>query len=281
MIIGLLAVFIVGTAAFIWVEKRARDPILPMALFRRRGFSAGNTAVFLSSFAIFSMFAYAPLFIQGVQGQSPMQVGTAMLSLSLGWSIGSIALGQVIDRMGRKSTAVVGALCLIVGCTMTLAFTPQTTIAYSFGSFFTIGIGMGFVALSTLLVVQSAVPVQDMGVATSSNQFARTLGGTVGVGIGGGFIANRFAELTQMIRGHGLLEALPSNLAERGMGQIEGLLRPEVMAALPEEIRIGIQASIGKGVKEVFLTVLIAAVLCLIFCGLIPREDNPEIRSDG
>jgi EmrB/QacA subfamily drug resistance transporter len=281
MIVGLLGAFVIGTALFIRVEKGARDPILPMALFRRRGFSAGNVAVFLASFAIFSMFAYAPLFIQGVQGQSPMAVGVAMLSLSLGWSIGSIALGQVIDRMGRKLTAAAGALCLIAGCAMTLAFTPQTTIAYSFGSFFTIGIGMGFVALSTLLVVQSAVPVQDMGVATSSNQFARTLGGTVGVGIGGGFIANRFAELTRMIQSRGLLDGVPLPLAEGGLNQIEGLLRPEVTAALPEAIRIGIQTSIAKGVMAVFITVLAAAVLCLVSCLFMPSHESPARRRDA
>ncbi len=270
-IIGLFAVFIIGTAAFILVEKRARDPILPMGLFRNRGFSAGNAAVFLSSFAIFSMFAYAPLFIQGVQGKSPMQVGVAMLSLSLGWSIGSIALGQVIDRMGRKFVAVAGALCLVGGCAMTLAFNPETTTYFSFVTFFIIGIGMGFVALATLLVVQSAVSLQDLGVATASNQFARTLGGTVGVGIGGSFIAARFAELSQAVQDRGLLEGLPPGLADKGLDQLEGLLRPDVLAALPDDIRLWVQASVGQGVTEVFWTVLLAAVLCLLFCGLIPQ----------
>ena len=270
-IIGLFAIFIIGTAAFILVEKRARDPILPMGLFRNRGFSAGNAAVFLSSFAIFSMFAYAPLFIQGVQGKSPMQVGVAMLSLSLGWSIGSIALGQVIDRMGRKVVAVAGALCLVCGCALTLAFGPETTTYFSFVTFFIIGIGMGFVALATLLVVQSAVPLQDLGVATASNQFARTLGGTVGVGIGGSFIAARFADLTQAIQERGLLESLPPGLADKGLDQLEGLLRPDVLAALPDDIRLWVQAGVGQGVTEVFWTVLLAAVLCLLFCGLIPQ----------
>jgi len=270
-ILGLFAIFIIGTATFILVEKRARDPILPMGLFRNRGFSAGNTAVFLSSFAIFSLFAYAPLFIQGVQGKSPMEVGVAMLSLSLGWSIGSIALGQVIDRMGRKFVAVGGALCLVGGCAMTLAFNPETTAYFSFGTFFVIGIGMGFVALATLLVVQSAVPRQDLGVATASNQFARTLGGTVGVGIGGSFIAARFAELTQVVQERGLLEGLPPRLADKGLDQLEGLLRPDVLAALPDDIRLWVQASVGQGVTEVFWTVLAAAILCLLFCGLIPQ----------
>jgi EmrB/QacA subfamily drug resistance transporter len=277
-IIGLFALFIIGTTVFILVERKARDPILPMGLFRNRGFSAGNTAVFLSSFAIFSMFAYAPLFIQGVQGKSPMEVGVAMLSLSLGWSIGSLALGQVIDRMGRKFVAMAGALCLVGGCAMTLAFTPETTAYYSFASFFVIGIGMGFVALATLLVVQSVVPPSDLGVATASNQFARTLGGTVGVGIGGSFIAARFAELSQAVQERGLLETLPPRLADKGLDRLEGLLHPDVLAALPEDVRLWVQASVGQGVTEVFWTVLAAAILCLLCCGLIPQGDPATDR---
>ena len=275
-IMGLLAAFLVGTLLFVRVEQRARDPILPIGMFRIRGFSAGNAAVFLSSFAIFSMFAYAPLFIQGVQGKSPLQVGMAMLSLSLGWSVGSLALGQVIHRTGRKSAAVGGAACLVAGAAMTLAFGPQTSGYYSFTCFFVIGVGMGFVALATLLVVQSAVSPTDLGVATASNQFARTLGGTVGVGIGGSFIALRFAELTRSIREAGILEHLPSRLTESGLDQVEGLLRPEVMATLPESLRLTVQASVSQGVTAVFWTVLIAALACLACCGLIPGESRHD-----
>jgi len=277
-IIGLLALFVIGTLTFIMVEKRARDPILPMGLFRDRGFSAGNAAVFLSSFAIFSMFAYAPLFIQGVQGKSPMEVGVAMLSLSLGWSIGSIALGQFIDRMGRRSAAVVGAVCLVGGSAMTLGFSPDTTTSYSFASFFVIGVGMGFVALATLLAVQAAVPVKDLGVATASNQFARTLGGTVGVGIGGSFIVTRFSELAGAIEARGVWEQLPPGLAGDGFRQIEDLLRPEILLALPDDLRGWIQASVAAGVIAVFWTVLAAALLCLLLCWLLPPNVYPGNR---
>jgi EmrB/QacA subfamily drug resistance transporter len=274
-IVGLLGVWVVGTVVFIRVEQRARDPILPIALFRNRGFSTANAAVFLSSFAIFSMFAYAPLFIQGVQGKTPMQVGVAMLSLSLGWSLGSIALGQVVDRMGRRSVAAGGALLLVAGCAMALAFRPDTATWYSFASFFVIGVGMGFVALATLLVVQSAVPAQDLGVATASNQFARTLGGTVGVGIGGSFIADRFAELAHTLQASGVMARLPSRLTDKGIDQVEGLLQPDVLSALPEPIRLAVQTSVRQGVTEVFWMVLAAAVLCLLLCGAIPGNDRP------
>ncbi len=271
-IIALAALSIVGLIAFIRAESRAQDPILSIEFFRKQGFSIGNGAVFMSSFAIFSLFAFAPLFIQGAQGKSPMQVGIAMLSLSLGWSLGSLALGQVIDRMGRKPCAIAGAAVLLAGCALTLTFAPQSTVFFSFTSFFVIGVGMGFVALATLLVVQASLDEKDLGVATSSNQFARTLGGAVGVGICGGFIATRFSHLTETIRTSGILNRLPDHLAEAGLGQIESFLRPEIQAIMPPDLQILVQETITQGVRQVFWTVTFAAILCLALCLFIPKE---------
>ena len=269
-ILGLLVLSAVGTAAFIRAEKRARAPILSIGFFRYRGFTTGNAAVFLSSMAIFSLFAFAPLFIQGAQGKSPLQVGITMLSLSLGWSMSSLALGQVIDRMGYKPAALSGAVCLVAGCAMTLSFTPNSTVIYSFTTFFVVGVGMGFVALSTLLVVQSCLDDKDLGVATASNQFARTMGGAVGVGVCGGFIATRFALLNQSIRQSGILAHLPANLGESGAGQVERLLSPEIQALLPADLRQMLHQAVVQGVRQVFWTVLAAASLCLLLCLFMP-----------
>jgi EmrB/QacA subfamily drug resistance transporter len=273
-VISLLILSATSLAAFIVIEQRAQDPILSIAFFRIRGFSTGNAAVFLSSFAIFAMFAFAPLFIQGAQGRSPMEVGLAMLSLSLGWSLGSIALGQFIDRIGRKGTAVAGAVCLLAGCAVTLSFNPATSTLYLFFTFFLIGIGMGWVALSTLLVVQSCVDPKDLGVATSSNQFARTLGGAVGVGICGSFIATRFARLFEAVRATDLMQHLPARLSEGGLGQVESLLHPEVQAVMPEALRRMVQTAVVEGVAGIFWTVTVVAGLCLLLCLCMPGEEG-------
>ncbi|MDJ0802819.1 MAG: DHA2 family efflux MFS transporter permease subunit [Desulfobacterales bacterium] len=273
-ILGLLFLSAASTSAFIVIEQRARDPILSIAFFRRRGFSTGNAAVFLSSFAIFSMFAFAPLFIQGVQGRSPMEVGLAMLALSLGWSLGSIALGQFIDRVGRKTTAIAGAVALLAGSVATLTLGPATSTFALFAVFFVIGIGMGWVSLSTLLVVQSCVAPQDLGVATSSNQFARTLGGAVGVGIGGSFFTPRLARLTDVLQASGGEGHWSASLAEGGRGTIESLLQPEVQAAMPMALRRMVQSAVQDGVADVFLTVIVAAGLCLLTCLLLPAEQK-------
>lgn len=272
LIVSLLVFAVLGGMVFVRVERRARDPILSVELFRKRGFSTGNAAVFLSSVAIFSMFAFAPLFIQGVQGLSPMRVGVAMLSLSLGWSLGSIVLGQMVDRAGRKRCAIAGALALITGASMALTFTAESSAHFSFTTFFIIGVGMGFVALATLLTVQSTVPPRDLGVATSSNQFARTLGGTVGVGVSGGFISARFSELSAQVEQSGLLEGARGRLSESGLGRLENLLDPGVQAAMSEELKQLVHEAVGRGVHQVFLVVLVASLLCLMCCLLLPAD---------
>jgi EmrB/QacA subfamily drug resistance transporter len=272
LIIGLLMLSLACVIAFIAIEHRAKDPILSIAFFRIRGFSPGTAAVFLSSFAIFSMFAFAPLFIQGAQGRTPLVVGTAMLSLSLGWSLGALALGQFIDRVGRKGTAVAGAVCLMAGCAVNLTFTPATSAYSIFFNFFVIGIGMGWVALSTLLVVQSCLDEKDLGVATSSNQFARTLGGAVGVGICGSFIAARFSSLFESVRNSDLVRHLPGQMSETGLGQAESLLLPETQAAMPDALRQLVQEAVMGGVGGVFWTVTVAAGFCILLCLLMPGE---------
>ncbi len=225
------------------------------------------------------MFAFAPLFIQGAQGRSPMEVGIAMLSLSLGWSLGALVLGQFVDRLGLQKMAVAGALLLIAGCGTTLTFVPSTTISYMFVSFFVIGIGMGWIGLSTLLVVQSCVDERDLGVATASNQFARTLGGAVGVGVCGSFIAAQFSRLFELVQTSGLLDELPPQLSEAGFFQVESLLHPDVQAVLPETVRLMLQSAVVAGVSGVFWTATAAAILCLLVCLFIPGEKQRQRTS--
>ena len=266
------AVTITSAAGFYHAERRARDPILPLEFFRKRGFSMGNLAVFMSSFSIFALFAFAPVFIQGGLGMSPMQVGVAMLSLSLGWSAGSLILGQVSNRLGIKRAAVMGAVLLISGCFLTVMFSVQTTLAAFFWVFMLTGLGMGFVTLATLVIVQNSVDVSNLGVATSSNQFARTLGGTVGVGICGGFMNTALWQAR-----HGLVEqgVMPAGKgAVLNGNSLDALMQPEFQNLLSESARTAFQAAIVSSVSIVFWIVLLAAVACLGFCALLPGKSD-------
>ena len=274
---AIVAITLISAVGFYVSEKFAEEPILPLEFFNIRSFSVGNGSVFLSSFAIFSLFAYAPLFIQGALGKTPMEVGIAMLSLSLGWSIGSLFIGQIIHRTGRKTAAALGAVCLSIGSGMTLMFTHTTSTVTCFWVFQLVGLGMGFVTLSTLLIVQSSVDNVDLGVATASHQFARTLGGTIGVGVCGGVAILRITEKIDGLSKSGSFEGLPTDVVAQLRGNIEHLLQPEFQALLSPENRMVLQKSVSAGLQDVFWIVLVASLTCLALClGLPGKSDLSE-----
>lgn len=269
-IMALLILTIVAGIGFIYFEKRAKDPILSLDFFQNRGFALGNLCVFFSSFAIFAFFAFAPIFIQGAQGKSPMQVGIAMLSLSLGWSIGSIVLGQISDRTGEKTAALFGAICLVFGCGLSLLFHTETSMAFSFGVFMVVGLGMGFVALSTLVVAQNAVNIENLGVATAAHQFTRTFGGTVGVGICGGLLMSRLTVAIDRMATESLIGDLPQSLSGQAQRSFENLLRPEFQAMLSDSAREFVQLSIADSVQLVFWIALLISIFCFVACLFLP-----------
>ncbi len=277
-IISLIILSVLSAGGFYYVEKHARDPILSLRFFEIKGFRMGNGAVFLSSFTIFSLFAFAPLYLQGALGKSPMMVGTGMLSLSLGWSIGSLVMGQILNLLGQKVSALIGSVCLVLGCMASLFFTAATSLTTIFLVFLAIGFGMGFVTLTTLVVVQNCLDNSDLGIATASHQFARTLGGTVGIGVCGGFVISKISQAAKSIVDSGLSDAIPSALLASLKSNIENLFLPEVQTLLPDGVKTVLQEAIVAGISTVFWIILAASILCLCFCLLLPGAKSPNSK---
>ncbi len=260
---------IAGGIAFFYVEKRAREPILSLDFFGSRGFSIGNGSAFLASFTIFSLFAYSPLFIQGALGKTPLQMSVAMLSLSLGWSVGALACGQMVNRFGQKASTVFGSLCLAVGGGIMITFSTGTSLAACSIVLGFVGVGMGFVSMATLLVVQDSLDKSDLGVATASHQFSRTLGGTIGVGISGSFVTMALSNAIESLLSAGL-NNLPPSLNVQMKQSFENIFRPEVQALLDPDIQKAMQEAVARGVSMVFWISFFASLLCLILSVLIP-----------
>lgn len=278
MAMGLFGMTLIAGVGFYFAEKSACEPIIALSFFRIRGFAIGNLAVFLSSFVIFALFAYAPLFIQGALGRTPVQVGLAMLSLSFGWSLGSLSIGQVFYRIKRKRVAVAGAVLLIAGSSMTLFFNHETSMAITFWVFLFIGIGMGFVAISTLLVVQGALDESDLGVATSSNQFARSLGGTVGVGVCGAMVTGKIQAAVEDLIDSGSLARLSPQIVDRIRTNHEQLFEPAFQSMLQPEARQALRLAMGENMQIVFWIVFFVSVLCLVVTFLLPGNDDSKVR---
>lgn len=273
LLAGLSLLFLV---LFVIIEHRAGDPVLDLRFFARRDFALGNSATFFSSFAIFALFAFAPLFIQGALARTPMEVGLAMLSLSLGWSVGSLLLGRFVAGAGSKSAAVAGGVMLLASSVMLLFFDPSTTMTACFLVFLLTGFGMGFVTLPTLLLVQESAGGGNLGVATSFHQFARTLGGTVGVGICGGVVTS------------GLLAALgaggaglPAELLGSLRESTENVFRPEFQALLAPDDRAALHGAVSRAMAGVFRIVLLSSALCLASALLLGRGRRPSTTKNG
>jgi EmrB/QacA subfamily drug resistance transporter len=247
-------------AGFFLVESRAENPMLNLAFFRDPSYALGNALVFFASFAIFSLFAYAPILMQGGMSHSPLEVGYAMLSLSLGWSLGALAAGRKMQWIGQKRAVVIGATLLVLGSGLTLGFTRTTSVAECFGIFLLIGLGMGFVSLTTLLIVQESVSQADLGVATSFHQFSRTMGGAFGVGFCGGVVTEKMtSELA--LAGARLPAALLAMLEE----SLATLFEEEFLTQVPAGMEGILENAV---VHSLFLALLIIFVVCLINLGL-------------
>jgi EmrB/QacA subfamily drug resistance transporter len=264
-IILLGAVTVAMGGGFYLSENRAAEPILDLRFFKIRGFAFSNGAVFLCSFAIFSLIAYAPLFIQGALGKNPLQVGTAMLFLSLGWSVSPILLSQFLHKIGNRASTGLGTLLMAGGGILTLTFDTTTSMGECFLAFSIVGWGMGFVTLSTLLEVQGSLRSEDLGVATSSQQFSRTLGGTIGAGVSGGVVTARLMGRLENVENY-----LPPDLLARISDNMENIFRPEFLSTLTTHARSVLQNAVVDGVSAVFRLVLAGVFMAFIFALLLP-----------
>jgi EmrB/QacA subfamily drug resistance transporter len=270
ILIAVLTLFM-GLGFYI-VERYAKDPILDFKFFKYPAFALGNSLVFCASFSIFALFAYAPLFLQGALSQSPLQVGYAMLSLSLGWSLGSIVAGRGMHWIGQKRATFIGVMLMVVGTGLTIGFSRTTTMMECFLTFQIAGLGMGFTTLATLLIVQNSVDLKDLGVVTSFHQFSRTMGGTIGVGICGGVVTTR---LINQLETAG--SKLPANLIARLQESMANLFQAEFQALIPEGMEPLLQDAVLNGVSLAFIIVFVVSVISI---GLIPFLPNDHSKQN-
>jgi EmrB/QacA subfamily drug resistance transporter len=269
-LIGLSMMALLAGAVFWYAERRAVEPILPLHFFRLAGFTLANGAAFFTSFAIFSLLAFLPLFVQGTLGRTAAELGIVMVPLSLGWSAGALVCGQVVNRFGEKASSVAGALLMFFSIALTLTFNSATDLIYFSAVICPIGIGMGFVSVATLLKVQNSLNESDLGVATSSQQFARTLGGTVGIGISGALASHYIDRAIDTFVNSPQNSEIPAELAEQISKNLQEFLRPETVASLSNTSVNAIRESIGQGVEAVFWTALLVSFVGIIMCKMLP-----------
>lgn len=183
--IACYAIGVLGVVAFIVAERYAKgDAILPLYLFRNRTFSVGAGANTVIGLGMFGGLATLPLYLQIVKGQTPTQAGLTLIPFTLGIMAGSIIAGQTTSRTGRyKVFPVAGTILMGTGALLFSRLEAGTHLPFVFAVSVLFGLGLGFTMQPLVLAVQNAVPVRDMGVATSSSLFFRQMGGTLGTAV--------------------------------------------------------------------------------------------------
>ncbi len=255
--------------AFVFVELRAEEPIIPMHLFKGRVFRWSVLFAAILGMAMFGGIIYLPFYLQVVKGYSPTESGLALLPMVVGIFLTSIGSGLLVTKYGRyKIYPILGAAITLLAMVML----TRLTVGTSYGSFalsiFLLGAGLGFTMQTVVTAVQNDVAFRDLGVATSSVTFFRSMGGAFGTAIFGAVLSTRLA--------HYLAEAFAG---VPGAGaQVSGSLgKVTEIAALPAEVKGPVLESFVKALHDVFLTAIPFLVVAFLVAFLIPEVPLPEV----
>lgn len=191
LVILLIALGLALVVAFVRVEARVAEPIVPLRLFQNAMVRAAVVTGFLSGMAMFGAISFVPLFMQAVLGTSAMMAGSVLTPFVLGWVAMSVTSARLILRVGYRGLVLTGMLCLTGAFLLFTTWGETLVPGTAMGHVLLAGLGMGLVFVPTLIAAQSAVPRADLGTATAVTQFFRAVGGAIGLSVMGAVMAQR------------------------------------------------------------------------------------------
>ncbi|KGJ72523.1 MFS transporter [Cryobacterium roopkundense] len=281
LIISLIIATLVAAVAFVMVERRAVEPIMPLHLFKDGNFNLTTIAGLITGIAMFGALAYLPTYLQMVTGANATEAGFLMIPMMAALLISSIGSGWLVSKFGRyKWMPIAGTI--IVGFALVLLSTMTPTLAiWVLCSYLAImGIGLGLSMQILILIVQNSFPNSEVGTATASNNYFRQIGASLGAAVVGSLFAARLTEL--------LTERMPAGASGAGAANS---FTPAMVRDLPEAARQVVISGYNDALTPVFLymvPLIIVAVILLCFvtekplATTIERDILPETReTDG
>jgi EmrB/QacA subfamily drug resistance transporter len=254
--IALIVGGVVLLAAFLFVESRAAEPILPLEIFRNRVFSVTSAVGFIIGLALFGAVTYLPLYLQDVKGHSPTTSGLLITPMMAGLLITSIGSGQLISRFGRyKPFPIAGTAIMAVGLALLSRLQVDTSTLVAGAYMLVLGLGLGLVIQVLVLAAQNAVDYKLLGVASSGSTLFRQIGGSIGVAIFGAIFANQLA--------HNLATRLPPG------AHVPASPNPAALKQLPPAAHTAYITAVTDALHPVFLAAAGGAVLAFLLTWLL------------
>jgi EmrB/QacA subfamily drug resistance transporter len=263
--LGVIGAVFIGVFAL--VERRAKEPVLPLHLFSIRAFSVTSVAGFIVGFAMFGAITYLPVFFQIVHGESPTISGLELLPMLAGMVVLSTASGLIITRTGRyRVFPIAGTALMTIGIFLLSRVGVGTSGIITGLDMLVMGIGLGCVMQVLVLIAQNAVPYSELGVATSGSTFFRSIGGSFGTAIFGAIFSNVL--VGNLARHLGKLK-LPRGLSSASV-------TPAILDKLPPAVHHGLAAAYAESIQTVFAIAAPIAAIAIFAAWLIPHV---ELRS--
>ena len=258
---GFILVGIIGTLLFIFAESRAKEPIIPLDLWKGRTYSATMVSVFFAAFAFFGAIVFLPRWFQVVEGFSPTNSGLAALPLMVGLIASSIISGLIVSRTGRYKWLIVGSVAIMGFAVLLMTqLTKDTPVPVVWLWMFIAGIGVGPTFSVPTIVIQNAVPFRQLGVATSNLTFFRQIGGTISLAFVGTIFATSFEDnLIPQMTAAGVPQQVTdgftqaSNNGSFDTSSLTGVgdLGAAILKAIPAEFQAAVQPFIGAMVEGI------------------------------
>ncbi|GAA2630732.1 MDR family MFS transporter [Actinomadura fulvescens] len=248
-IVGLGVLTVTTGAAFLFVERRAAEPVLPLGLFRNRNFTLVTLIGFMLGVMMFGAMTFLPLFQQAVQGASATNAGILMMPVFLSMVLINAFAGPFITRTGDyKPIVVAGGALITTGMLLLCRMDTGTSRPMSMVFMAFLGAGMGCLMQTTMIITMQSVELKDIGVASSTATLSRTIGGSIGVAVAGALFNGRVREV----------------MADRGAasGASENAqLDSAALAKLPDAVRHVYEQAVAAGTSQVFLLATALGVL--------------------
>ncbi len=288
-VLGLFAVAVVALAAFFFVERRAKEPIVPFDLFTNRTFAVSSLAGFFVTFGMFGAIVYVALIYQGVLGIPATNSGLLITPMMLGLVAASITTGQLMIRVARyRYIGTVGTALAATGIWLLSGVTADSAPTDVVRDLVIVGIGIGSTMPLYINAVQSALPRQLTGVVTAQIQFWRNIGGTVGTAILGSLLAHSLpVKINDALASVPLPPQARAALSQ-GAGNAQALFDPtqteRARAALPpglfDQVQLAVRSALAGALHDVFIyaaAVVALGVVVSLFLSEVPLRgrDRP------
>jgi MFS family permease len=251
--LGLIVLCVTATIAFVAIERRAAEPILPLSLFTQNVFVFTSIIGFVAGASMFSAITFLPLYLQVAKGITPTISGLMLVPMTAGILIGSTSAGQFMGRTGRyRILPMIGMSFILIGALLLTRIERETGTAVFGLSIMVLGMGLGCIFPVVTTAVQNAVPRTQLGTATAAGVMFRQVGGSLAVAVFGALFAGRMAVV------------MGDKAAELG-----GEIGPQIMAELSPALQDTVASAIVTAIHPIFWVVAGLAVIGLGFAQLL------------